>query len=405
MNKNSELTEEKFLTEIEEIDNNLREEVMLFFRPAATCDELAARYNLPRTFPAPSTKPKINSFKDHIYLMRRVFDWYKRRYGEKMKTDFLGNIALSIRGEVYKMSFYYGRGVFYPDCSIETFNKSQKLTSNDGNPPTLNILNLIEGITDDLVKSLTELEIEEILYIFNIGHNAKYRMNSLMDVELIKQAKGNIDAASAHFFSNPSQLGASKWESLQAAEKLLKAYIQLKDINYNNSEKLKEFGHNLKKLKKKAESLGLPEIPKSTLKLIQCSPSIRYGDEKVTLDEAITAHHASLDICWGVANQIKVARRINKNVILHPNRYYVDGGANIWRCIGRNRFVARMLIIENVQDGIIESKTVEFKRNDWKQFFIFNKAKVTQPLEQAYQEILKSEYKNKELAKKIVPFC
>ena len=112
--------------------------------------------------------------------------------------------------------------------------------------------------------------------------------------KLVPEARGNLTNAVELLFSTPPQYGLSKWESLQAAEKVLKAFISAKGAKF-------KFTHILEDLALRAELLGLPLIPRAELRDIQCSPQVRYGDIPVTSREAVKAHQAALSVCGGVS--------------------------------------------------------------------------------------------------------
>jgi len=222
-------------------------------------------------------------------------------------------------------------------------------------------------------------------------------METLLDIILIQQAKGDIDASVTHIFSNPPQYGLSKWSSLQATEKIIKAYIEEKNNNF-------PFSHDLKKLAGEAKDLGLRGIPDSLLDLIQCSAGVRYGNPIVNLNEAIQAHQACLDICLGVARQIFVSKRSKGNVQLIPNKYYVNGVGSYTRCISVNGDKATMMLFTEVNGGNLEIQYVIDKKV-WAEYVGLDIYAITQPLEERYQTILRNEAKKREEAiRKIVPY-
>jgi hypothetical protein len=169
---------------------------------------------------------------------------------------------------------------------------------------------------------------------------------------------------------------------LQATEKIIKAYIEEKGSNYPRS-------HVLKDLTKIAQSLELREVPKSLLDLIQCSPSIRYGNPTVNLVESMQAHQACLNICLGVTKQISVARRSKGDVTLIPNKYYVDGVGNHLRCINVDGEKATMILFSKVHSGNLEIE-YEIDKKYWAEFVGLDIFAITQPLEERYQAILRN---------------
>lgn len=93
------------------------------------------------------------------------------------------------------------------------------------------------------------------------------------------------------------RFGMSKWASLQAVEKFLKAYILQQGI-------APERTHVLAKLAGMAESLGLRGIDRTVLKLVACAPSARYDASSVSRGEPVEGYRAAVSICGDVAIQL-----------------------------------------------------------------------------------------------------
>ena len=83
--------------------------------------------------------------------------------------------------------------------------------------------------------------------------------------------------------------GHSKWASLQAAEKVMKAAIALAGVDYHHK-------HDLNKLMEQLQQAGIQGDLTALIADIQCRGGIRYGEEPCNRDDAILAHHASLRI-------------------------------------------------------------------------------------------------------------
>jgi hypothetical protein len=91
------------------------------------------------------------------------------------------------------------------------------------------------------------------------------------------------------------RFGESKWASLQAAEKILKAAVEIKGASY-------KFGHDLASICQQLDGLGVTFDWGPIVMKIQCSASIRYGEITCTRDEAVSAHQASLELVVSLAN-------------------------------------------------------------------------------------------------------
>ena len=105
--------------------------------------------------------------------------------------------------------------------------------------------------------------------------------------------------------SRPAQYGESKWASLQAAEKVMKAVIALRSARFSHT-------HELETLAQEIRQAGIQGDWTPFIEAIQCSPGIRYAEELCDQDDAIAAHHASLELIValfdaGVGLQSKLA--------------------------------------------------------------------------------------------------
>lgn len=123
-------------------------------------------------------------------------------------------------------------------------------------------------------------------------------MELINDFTLVADAFADLNAAVFHLTIRNRHHGLSKWASLQAVEKMLKAYLKRKVGDFKS-------GHVLEPLAQSAEKAGLIALDRRLLSATQCSANVRYGDDLVTLRCAVDAHHASLGLCGQVAYQLR----------------------------------------------------------------------------------------------------
>jgi hypothetical protein len=240
-----------------------------------------------------------------LYLMNRdplctkVNDWFDRWYGDRAKiTMGLGTMGVILRGDVLRMEFPIGYGLNRIACSRELTKERQPVViGTRENPPTLNPLDFVAGLTQEYATTLTDQELEALFNQFVFGRIAFMRIYEIFErTELTKQGRADLLASSNHLFDSPPNYGLSKWASLQAAEKFIKDFIAMKGRTAPRS-------HNLKHLAMIAESHGLPKIPEYWLDDIECSAEVRYGGISVTSQEAIDAQYAALQVCEHIAIQ------------------------------------------------------------------------------------------------------
>jgi hypothetical protein len=136
---------------------------------------------------------------------------------------------------------------------------------------------------------LSENTLRDIARIFETGASAHYALDANKGLALVSIARGDIDTAVDNLMHPAQRNGDSKWASLQAAEKVMKAAIEQAGESYENT-------HILSKLASKLATVGVHFNSKPLTDAIQCSPGIRYGDEACDRAQALAAHHASLEL-------------------------------------------------------------------------------------------------------------
>ncbi len=241
-------------------------------------------------------------------ISTRIHDWMNKRYGDRLKIPFqFGRAVIPLRGSLYtiKCPVIFGRIRFI--CDPGTYGQTRK-TIGVRSVPICNIVDLINGFTADMARSLTAEEVVKIGLAHASAMGAYIALQAVGDVRFVNEALGDLEASVSHLVEHKSQPGLSKWASLQAVEKLLKAYIVTKD----KTVEVKKIGHKLEELAAAAVKLGLPAIPNGYISDVQCSAAVRYGDIAVSVKEACIAHLIAFEVCEVAAHSIGVA--LNRNV-------------------------------------------------------------------------------------------
>jgi hypothetical protein len=204
-------------------------------------------------------------------LAKRINAWFQDRYGDRLKVSFdIGSTVVEIKGDLYAVSLPLILGTY-----------------------RVNILEWIKGVTPGLLHALSESELNEIgSHIFE--HYQAYSEIKFLPNDCIPDLK----IAVHQLVERPPQYGLSRWASLQAVEKTLKAYIKKMGGNAPSGGKN---GHNLMFLAQMAESFQLPSIDNQLIAQSQCSPSVRYEESSSTQDDAYHAYCAAIKICRNVA--------------------------------------------------------------------------------------------------------
>ncbi len=298
-------SEAEFGALMDEIDRELiAEDIAIPARPIAAGLRITKKFDVVLNA-APGDRPILpNSFTpDQISL--RVHEWMKRRYGDRLNLDWtVGRTVLPLRGSLYSIRCPTVYGTVRFVCEPRTFGQPRK-TLGVNSTPTSNMVDLIDGFTADLALSLTPAEVIQIGAVFTSAMDSYVAVLAVRDVQFVEQAWGDHAAAVGHLMEHSPQLGLAKWASLQAAEKLLKAYIVTKGSTVKKH-------HNIKEHAEDAAKLGLPLPPARYLKDIQCFAGVRYGEESVSVTDAVTAHLISLEMCKVAAQSI--GRAMNRNM-------------------------------------------------------------------------------------------
>lgn len=287
----------EFQTLMEEIDQEMIDEgVGIPARPITAGLKITGRYDVVLNA-VPGDKPILPGVYTPEQISLRVHEWMQKRYGDRLKLPFtLGRAAIPLRGSLYviKCPVIFGSVRFV--CEPGTFGQPRK-THGVRSVPTCNVLDLIDGFTADLARSLTAEEVVKIGLAHISAMGAFVALHAINDVQFVGEALGDLDAAVSHLTEHKPQTGLSKWASLQAVEKLLKAYIVSAGGAIQRHHRLEDHVAD-------AVGRGLPAPPRQYIKDLQCPAGVRYGEVKVSVEEAGIAHLISLEICEVAAQSI-----------------------------------------------------------------------------------------------------
>jgi hypothetical protein len=285
---------EAFEAELQAIDKRLASEgVDIPFRPLRAIMEFAKRGQLPvrlDSLDLPAGAPYTLQF-----LNAHVDAWYKRRYGDRLIiSDFLspGRMAILIRGDLWIVRFPVLAGTFrFVACAT-----SHKLA-----PDEYDMFRCFQGMTPAYRDGLGLEDWKVALSAFWLGFQALSALSMVPPDAMTSAARVDHDAAVQCLATSPPHPGLSRWASLQATEKLLKAYLANVHANVPAT-------HSLLSLTERAEQCGLSALPRELIGLVQCTAGVRYGEVQVERDEAVTAHHAALHLTHLICPQLQVRR-------------------------------------------------------------------------------------------------
>lgn len=218
-------------------------------------------------------------------LSEAIHKWYQDNYGDRLKEDPCpGYSVLDLDGDLYKLRvprlfggvrFVVARE-WLPEPGISRA------------PVIANIVQLVADMTPSRAARLSDDALRQIAEGFERALPASYLLEST-DHSLMYSARGDVEVAVRSLMERGARYGASKWASLQATEKVLKAAIELEGAQF-------AFTHDLSKLRAVLAGAGIAIDADKQIAAIQCSPGIRYGQETCSREDALAAHHASLDV-------------------------------------------------------------------------------------------------------------
>lgn len=262
------------------IDQEMRDEnINIPARPLMAMSKLSERYHL-----------EIDLRGE---LAERMNKWFDHLYGERLQMGLsLGTTAILIAGDIYKITIplFFGTSGFVFDMGPEerkTILRGREVT-------LLNIKRYIQGLTVARISTMTSDECNEVVTKFGKAAIAWSNLDSVAYADFVVEARADLNTSVEHLFSRVPQFGLSRWASLQAVEKLLKAYIQERGGRFQRT-------HKLDDLASEGERLGLSRIDRTGLASIQCSPGVRYGSEQSTGQQAMAAHTAATEISGTIA--------------------------------------------------------------------------------------------------------
>jgi len=264
-----------FLILIANVDADLEAKgVSISHRTLEAAKEISQQLAIKLSFVHPNS-PSNPELHDPQELGWHIFDWYKERYGDKSKYDMdLGKVAFWLRGDVWFMRI----PIIFDWADAD-------------------LLSFVESLTPVFRRDLKGSETDEMKKTFRLGSEAFTYM--LMKNSATYVTESSSDHRSAVDYLNPPNPhpGLSKWASLQATEKIIKAFTTSKQKKPN-------YTHDLIKVAEEAEALGLNQVDRNLIAQIQCTPGVRYGEESITRQEAICAHLSALQVSALVSVQI-----------------------------------------------------------------------------------------------------
>jgi len=268
-----------------QIDSKLTDEgVAIPSRPMLAVREVSIKYGLSMPLGGDVVRMPPD-LRQNAALSEAIKQWYEDNYGDRLKVNLCpGQTVVLLDGDLYTLRV---PGIF---GSVQ-FVLTRQWLHNPGisrGPVIFNITQLVNEMTPAKAARLTDSALNSIGNAFDTALPAAYTMESTGH-SLMRIARGDVEVAVNCMMARDGRYGESKWASLQAAEKVLKAAIDLTGVKF-------KFTHGLAELCETLTETGLAFDATAQVAVIQCKPGIRYGEEPCSRDEALAAHQASLQL-------------------------------------------------------------------------------------------------------------
>jgi hypothetical protein len=199
------------------------------------------------------------SFSSEHPAALRIFAWFERIYGDRLKMDWdFGRSAVLVQGEICKIRSerFYGTRIIV--CSPVGMNIQFRQETRPGEHLTLKnlLVDDVGGLTPDLARRLPAIECEQILRAYGQMFLTFSRLETCLgarrggtDAPFIKEAMHDLGISVDSLLTSRPDYGQAKWESLQAAEKFIKSCILEKGVEPKKT-------HNLSVLCAQAATAG-----------------------------------------------------------------------------------------------------------------------------------------------------
>lgn len=287
-------TEEEFQALMRAVEDQLQQDgTPIPIRPIQGLALISKWLGVAQDISVPDRDPIPDCYRGRD-LTIRAYRWFDERYGDKLKMDFSpGRTVVLIRNDVWVVDLPLMYGSQTVIASPGRPSEPMPPGGWTEKPPPFNVVDTVQDLTPALRRSLTNVELQEILEKFVLAHET-FRQFRPAAGPLVVEALTDYSTTVHHLAKSRPHAGQAKWSALQAAEKVLKSAI---DARGRTPPRI----HDLQKLAQQAEDVGAPTVDSHVLQAIRCDAGVRYGQPQVTIHEAVEAHHASLVVGYVVS--------------------------------------------------------------------------------------------------------
>lgn len=299
--------EKDFLTQIEEADKELAiKDVPIHARPFHAFNILAPDYDGP--IMGRNVKPEDFPEYEGPNLLKHIDDWFEKRYGERIYVPGdIGRVPILIRRQIYMV----------------------RIPLVIGNP-RVRIPEHIDGMTEDMKRSLSKKEVEIFVSAFLDGFALIYEM-----ADLLRFVKGNgnskfssesksilISAIEDRDTSircltgtGRSDTNSACFHAQQHSEKMLKAFILNEHLHSLIELSRPPFGHNISRIFQccNEHSPDFIDLNSDIALLKNIKMDIRYNGLKIIPENAVETVWSSLRVGGFIACKLSGSKRRYRN--------------------------------------------------------------------------------------------
>jgi hypothetical protein len=190
-------------------------------------------------------------------------------------------IAILLQGERYELWVPKLFGAFDLVCDSTAPGQEDQ--------PVFNVLDAVRGLPPELRESLPTDDRQTIQSTFALVRETAQGIDAAHGRPWVREAKADLAESTSRILASEPALGESRWASLLAAERGLKAFIVTRGQRASHT-------HHLIELAMTAEAHGLVTLPRAWIESVQCAEGVLDGVDTGDLAEAVRAQECAFEI-------------------------------------------------------------------------------------------------------------
>lgn len=231
-------------------------------------------------------------------LLARVHDWYSDTYGDKTKIDFSpGSVVVSLHSNLWEMKMPKVWGSFDLFVSQDLSSQGNYISTKGSTPAKHNILLSVQGMTQAYASRLNKDDLVFLAGRFINSYPAIVCLDDLKGHDLFEEARGDY-RHSVDALLTGRELGKARWDTAQCAEKILKGLLAREGHAFPTSGAK---GHDISHLGTLiTDKIGF-SLLSADLSSVHCTAAVRYGEMKISIEDALAAHEALVRLLSALA--------------------------------------------------------------------------------------------------------